>query len=178
MNTREVKKRIEEFYNGETSAEEEQLLSDYFRSGDVEEELAGERELFLRLFSARPAAVPPGLERKLNERIDRLAAEEAGKATPKPRRGGRRMWIWTGSVAACLLLFVVAGDYVHKKKQMARVETATAGDEQKIKEAQEALTLLSVKFNHGVEQLAVVSTNLDKTSEILKNALNNVYLLK
>lgn len=180
MKVTEIKKRIDAFYRGETTAEEEQALLDYFNSGEVEEELLEEKELFILMYGACPVVVPPDLESKLSNRIDSLAAEERGKAGPKP--GRKRIWAWTGGIAAGIALLLSVGVYTAKEtkpeplpvtQEVAGTVTITAEDMQKIKEAQEALVFMSLKFNQGMEQLAVVSANLDKTSEILNKAFNS-----
>ena len=177
MNTTEIKKLIDVFYNGETSVEEEQLLLDYFNSENVAEELFEEKELFLHMYNTDPVDVPAGLESKLNNLIDELASEETEKVKLQPKR--KQMWARAGSIAAGVALLISAGVYFNKKANTITPPIAQGGteiinteDEQKIKEAQEALVLLSSKFNKGMDQLAVVSTNLDKTNEIINKTFN------
>lgn len=179
MNTNEIKKLIDAFYNGETSVEEEQLLLNYFNGGDIAEELLEEKEIFLHMYNAEPADVPVGLESKLNNLIDELASKETVKVELKPQSNKRQMWVKIGSIAAGVALLITAGVYFNKKADpvtpplaQGQTETINAEDEQKIKEAQEALVLLSSKFNEGMDQLAVVETNLDKTNEIINKTFN------
>lgn len=179
MNTNEIKKLIADFYNGETSVEEEQLLLDYFNGENVAEELFEEKKIFLQMYDAEPVNVPVGLESKLNNLIDGLASKETGKVELKPQSNKRQMWVRIGSIAAGVALLITAGVYFNKKADPVtpplaegQTETVNAEDEQKIKEAQDALVLLSSKFNKGMDQLAVVETNLDKTNEIINKTFN------
>jgi len=173
MDTGEIKKLIEAFYEGETNPEEEQKLHDYFNSDDIADELQDEKKLFLEMHKGDPIETPPLLEQKLNSLIDKLALEESKKSESNKRR----LWIRVGSIAAGLALLISAGIYFNKKQEIANPDNpqlaqVTEEDKQKIKEAQDALVLLSSKFNKGVDQLALVSNGFDKTAGILNKTVN------
>ena len=172
MNTDNIKKQIEAFYNGETTPEEEQILFGYFSGEDVAEELLDEKELFLKMYEADSPDVPPMLASKLNHLIDELALNEKDEVI-QSQQSKRKLWLWAGSAAAGIALLVSVGISFNDKPTIIDTQTATitAEDQQKIKEAQEALLLLSSNFNKGMDQLAVVSQNLDKTNDILTKTL-------
>jgi len=177
MNANDIKRLIEAFYNGETTAEEENLLLNYFRGEDVAEELLGERDLFLNLYKSEPVNVPEDLGMKLENLIDELAEKETVKVSLKPQQSKRNMLKWAGSIAAGIAILVTAGLIFNKQDTAtvvptAKTETVTEEDEEKIKEAQDALMLLSTKFNKGMDQLASASANLDKTNDILNKTFN------
>eukprot|EP01107_Rhizomastix_libera_P012619 TRINITY_DN3202_c0_g1_i1.p1 TRINITY_DN3202_c0_g1~~TRINITY_DN3202_c0_g1_i1.p1 ORF type:complete len:187 (-),score=2.28 TRINITY_DN3202_c0_g1_i1:491-1051(-) len=179
MKTSEIKKLVEAFYNGETTIEEEKLLLSYFQGEDVAEELLKERDLFLDLYKSEPIDVPLHLEAKLDTLIDELAAKETVKVELKPVSKKKYILRWAGSIAAGIAILITAGIYFNKQEKETTApiaqtidKTIDKADEQKIKEAQEALVLLSSKFNKGMDQLALVSTNLDKTNEILNKTFN------
>lgn len=174
MDTGEIKKLIEAFYNGETKPEEEQMLRNYFNSNDISDELQDEKKLFLGMHKEDPIEMPPALEQNLNNLIDNLAKEEEAKSSPN-----RKLWFRIGSLAASIALLVSAGIYFNKKQETINTDNphlamtqVTDEDKQKIKEAQDALLLLSSNFNKGVDQLELVSANLDKTSGILNKTFN------
>jgi len=176
MSTDNIKKQIEAFYNGETTPEEEQILFGYFSGKDVAEELFDEKKLFLKMYEAADFPdVPPMLASKLSNLIDELSLKEEVKAvTIQPQQNKRKLWLWAGSAAAAgIALLVSVGISFNDKPSIIDTQTATitAEDQQKIKEAQEALLLLSSNFNKGMDQLAVVSQNLDKTNDILTKTL-------
>ncbi len=177
MKTNEIKKLVEAFYNGETTIEEEKLLLSYFQGEDVAEELLKEKDLFLNLYQSESIDVPLHLEAKLETLIDELAAKV--KVTLKPASKKKYILRWAGSIAAGIAILITAGIYFNKQEKTTMTpiaqtidKTIDKADEQKIKEAQEALVLLSSKFNKGMDQLALVSTNLDKTNEILNKTFN------
>ena len=69
MESNELKKLVERFYEGQTTEQEEQLLQHYFLDGDVSPEWAVEQQLFKLLYQA-DVPVPEYLERHLSQQID------------------------------------------------------------------------------------------------------------
>lgn len=180
MKTDEIKLLIEAFYNGETNAAEEQILLDYFSSEDIAEELLQEKPLFLRFFQKEPIETPSGLESKLEGLIDELDSKEKTESN-RPKLTLKRTIGWTVSAAACIAILVSTVFYFSLKTNITEptvagteveLETLSSKDKENLKEAEDALLLLSSKFNKGVNQLAVVSTNLDKTNELLNKTFN------
>lgn len=182
MKADEVKTRLEKFYDGTTSVEEEQILLNYFEKESIDAELLEEKELFLQFYKEEKISTPAALEFKLNNLIDNLSEQEL-KEEVKLVRNRKYLWTWGVSVAASIVLLISAGLYVNTKSgsvdtqimQKSEAVVITEIDKQKIKEAQDALMLLSSKFNKGVDQLAVVSLNLNKTNEILNKTFNGKY---
>lgn len=185
MKTNDIKILLEAFYNGETNADEERLLMEYFKGEDVVEELKDDQTIFLAMYEAEPVDVPLSLESKLNSLVDELAEkenQEAVKVEMKPQTNRRAMWTWIGSAAAGVAILISAGLFFSKSTTSIPDEPVVAhtqpdqelseADKQAVKEAEEALILLSSKFNKGVNQLALVSSNIDKTNEILNKAFN------
>lgn len=171
MDTGEIKKLIEAFYNGETTAEEEQILFDYFNSDNVADDLKDEKTIFRQMNETDNIDIPPMLESKLNNIIDELARKDGAKK----KTNKIRLWAGAGSIAAGLALLIFAGIHFSKEQYNVMPATSTysqAEDQKKIEEAQKALLLLSSNFNKGMDQLDVVSTNLDKANEILDKTLN------
>lgn len=175
MNTDEIKLLIEAFYNGETNAEEEQILLDYFSSGNVANELLDEKALFLQLYEQEEVDIPSGLEFRLEKLIDELDSKDKIQAS-KPKLKVKRLIGWAISTAACIAILVSVAFYFNQKPDTTaqsiagteqQTETLSTEDKEALKEAEDALILLSSKFNKGVDQLAMVSTNLDKTNELL-----------
>ena len=174
MEINEIKKHIDAFYNGETNKEEEQTLRNYFNSNDVADELQSEKTLFLQLYENDALEVPPTLEKELTETIDRLERQE--KEQFIRRKTLKKLWIQAVSVAAGVALLISIGLFSHRENADSQISTEFAQlseeDRQKIREAEEALLLLSSTFNIGIEQMALASANLDKAITILNNSIN------
>lgn len=172
MDASEIKRLIEAFYNGETSADEEQILFDYFNSTDVAEDLTDEKNIFLQMHEKDNIHIPASLESRLDNLIDELAHKEELKKQSKLKH----LWIQAGSIAAGIVLLIFAG--IHFTGEQNNVKPALSShnieldDQQKIEEAQKALILLSSNFNKGMSQVSMVSTNLDKANEILDRTFN------
>lgn len=185
MKTNDIKILLEAFYNGETNADEERLLMEYFKGEDVAEELKDDQTIFLAMYEAESVDVPLSLESKLNSLVDELSEkenQETVKVEIRPQTNRRAMWAWIGSAAAGVAILISAGLFFGKSTTSIPDEPVVAhaqpdqelseADKQAVKEAEEALILLSSKFNKGVNQLALVSSNIDKTNEILNKAFN------
>ncbi len=186
MKTNDIKILLEAFYNGETNADEERLLMEYFKGEDVAEELKDEQAIFLAMYEAEPVDVPLSLELKLSSLVNELSekeSKETEKVEMKPQTNRRIMWTWIGSAAAGVAILISAGIFFSKSETTIPGEPVVAqqqsgqpemseADKKAVKEAEDALILLSSKFNKGVNQLAVVSSNIDKTNEILNKTFN------
>lgn len=183
MNTSKIKILLEAFYNGETNAEEEQILLAYFKGADVDKELIDEKDIFLAMYQPEPIEVPSSLEEKLNFLIDDLAAKECTLEEKAPQNK-KRMLTWVGSIAAGIAVLVSVSLFFNNKttettaptiaqnQEGTNINNLSEADKKALKEAEEAIVLLSSKFNKGVNQLAVVSSNIDKTNEILNKSFN------
>ncbi|MDR1882711.1 MAG: hypothetical protein LBR26_08005 [Prevotella sp.] len=180
MKTDEIKIMLTAFYNGDTTPDEEQILLKYFSREEIAGDLPDEKELFLRMYQAEPINVPPALESKLKNLIDELALNEEQTAI-KPRRNKRHLLKRAGSVAACIAVLISVTVYFNNKPEINQsppvqeqaVGNLSDADKKALREAQDALILLSSNFNKGVGQLTVVSSNIDKTNEILNKTLKN-----
>ena len=177
MSTDKIKKLIEAFYKGETSTQEELDLLEYFNCENVAEELLNEKEFFIELYNAQSIEVPAMLESNLSNLIDTFAQEKG----IKPKKNKKYLLVWFSSVAASIALLISIGLYLNNKPSIKDTQIAEKGIELKDTftnpddayiEAQRALTLVSSNFNKGMNQLAVVSVNFDKTNEILNKSLN------
>jgi hypothetical protein len=173
MDINEIKKLIDAFYNGETNREEEQTLRDYFNGNDVANELQDEKELFLRMYESDALKAPSSLEQKLSKTIDLLSRQEKTRSEATVKK----LWIQAISVAASLAILVSIGLFSSKEKERANnhetvVAQMSEEDKQKVREAEEALLLLSSTFNKGIEQITLVSANLDKATTIINNSIN------
>ena len=174
MKTEDIKILIQAFYQGETTVEEEQKLLHYFGNEDVPDELSEEKELFLRLYQSEAVETPENLESKLNSLIDQLAEKEEKKLLPKTKR----LWIWT-SAAACIIVLIVSSVIMKPEienllgHQNQHVRIITDPEEAAI-EAQKALALMSENFNKGTNQLALVSTNVEKVNQLVEKQFKTI----
>ena len=108
-----MKELLEKYYNGETTPQEEDTLREWMLHGDVPEELAADREMFLRLEGEKGAEMecPAGLEQLLDALISREAEKEARQQEKesiwqKKHTRIRHLSWWVSAVAACAVLIL------------------------------------------------------------------------
>ncbi len=161
MNTGEIKRLLEKFYNGETTEAEEALLKEFFSGENIPGEFADERELFR--FFAKSASIPepsPGFEEKIISELDSVDRESK-------KSGQRRIYgILTGIAAGIALL---AGSYyvfIHQPQPRD-----TYSDPQlAYAETMKILYNVSVRLNTGTNALKPVG-RINKSAAILGNKM-------
>ena len=166
MTAKDIDKLMSKYYEGLTDEREEDMLLRYFSSGDVPEGMAADKDFFIALHGCgKPADVPEGFERRLEERIDswsrnpaaptiRLECGPAAKPTLSARL--RRACGMAASVAAVALL----GAYLHGR------DTANAADRAKLAQARTALVEFSTTLNNGLDKMEEAH---EKTKEVNKS---------
>lgn len=173
MNTAEIKKLLDSFYNGETNQSEELLLLNYFNSSDVAEELREEQEIFLQLNSHSSIKIPKSLETNLNNLIDELAIKEKKKTI------SRKVFIWSSIAASIAVIFTLAihfnapsykADYSSIEEEYDETSDKSQFSESDFKVAEKALLILTSNFNKGMEQLDAANNNLENANKILNEA--------
>lgn len=101
-----IKEIIDRFFNGATSIEEEYELRRRLCEEQLPADVAHEKELLLAMLPT-PCEVPQGMESRLNNLIDTLAANKEAKAMPHPMKKSskaRRIIICTLATAAAIAL--------------------------------------------------------------------------
>jgi hypothetical protein len=102
MNTQEIVRLLEKYYNGESSEEEETILKRFFEGEDIPSELETEKVLFNFYAASASDKIPlpsPGLEKRIISAID-----VSDKKIITPAR--RQTLIMVMSAAAGLLILV------------------------------------------------------------------------
>ncbi|GHT63573.1 hypothetical protein AGMMS50239_19770 [Bacteroidia bacterium] len=110
--------------------------------------------------------IPAGLESKLETLINRLDKEEK-----QSKQKTRQIRLWAGSIAASIAVLISIGLYINasgKMKTSDASQTAIVDDQEvAYREAEKALVLVSLNFNKGLSQLALVSDEMEKTNKTL-----------
>lgn len=161
MTTEQINSLLVKFYDGGTSAEEEQRLSDFFGSENLPREWEKDRQLF-RSLASFSAPAPADLEQRIGSFIHSL--EKAEK--PAPRIA---LWVRATAVAASLLLIIGIGLWT-QSRQTAETElfVDTFNSPQQAQEAAlQALELFSQHFAKGVQPLQKADQRVAQTQEIV-----------
>jgi hypothetical protein len=113
--------------------------------------------------------VPAGLEARLEALIDRLA--EAEKRSERKRK----LRLWTAGIAASVVILISTGLFFRQKPEFVASNVSGIREitdpEIAYIEAQKALELVSRNLNKGLDQLNVISIELEKSNELINNIL-------
>ena len=109
-------------------------------------------------------AIPEGLEARLEQLIDRLSEQEM-----QTKR--RRLWGTFSAAASIALLLSIGILLLPKRSDNLQLTAQIENPEFAYREALKALEKVSVNFNKGMDQLAFVSEQMEKTNHILDKTL-------
>jgi len=146
MESDKIERLLEKYFEAGTTASEEVKLRDYFSQDKVAEHLEQYAPMF-RYFS--------------KEKEERFTKEVLKTKTGN----SRKMWYSWISAAAIVLLLV--GVYFNTTSSSSTLEDEYTQEE--IATAQEALSLLSINFNKGAEQIVYLEEFEKNTNRFLDN---------
>jgi len=110
--------------------------------------------------------VPVDLEAKLSSLIDSLEAKE---------KRSKRNLFWLSGIAASMVILFSIGLFHYSENTyetpIASNHIIIENPEEAIEEAKNALIKVAVNFNKGMEQLNLLSDNLQKTNYILNKTI-------
>jgi len=159
MNTEEIKKLLEKYYNAECSKDEEQILKRFFAEEDVPEELLYEKEIFV--YFDESASVPepaPGFEERIIAAID-----ASGNTFSVSKR--RKLWITISGIAAGVL--ILTGSYFFFTHRTGNSDTFS-DPEAAYAEAMKILYNVSIRLNQGTRSLGTVALIQDVPAKSLE----------
>ncbi|MDR0794703.1 MAG: hypothetical protein LBE79_01410 [Tannerella sp.] len=156
---------IHKFYEGETSPEEERLLSAYFLNDKhIDEDWKEDQQLFHLLNDIR-IQVPSGVSGRLEASIEQL--EVIGNKSLSHRR---TLYYWMSSAAAILLL-CIGLFFVFREPQPPKMADTFTDPEEAAIVARQALTYMSMQLNKGLNKVAEVDQELERIDQILNKHL-------
>lgn len=149
MELDKIEKLLTDYFEGNTSLQDEVLLMDYFNNQKVADHLLQYKPIFIGLAAAK------------NEHSDRVYKLE--EETPK-----RKNQSWRYAVAALFLVaFGIGAFFLSPSQQMTQEEqeALTAFEDSK-----KAMLFLSENFNKGIKQLSYVDQFGIATDKVWKDA--------
>jgi hypothetical protein len=163
----EIRKRLDRFYLGETTLEEEKMLYEYFSSHTVPEEFLPDKDLFLTMGSGEDAVpVPEDLNQKIIDSIDRVER----KATRTRRIS---VFSLSGLAAGLLIMIAVYLFYIRTDTSPMLADNQMVDTYENpldaYEEAKRTLAYVSAKLNHGTSELEEVQKQVSKTADPLKS---------
>jgi hypothetical protein len=164
MEPERIRDLLAEFYEGNTSREEEALLMDFFLHSDLPEGMEADRMLFLSLADAAKEEIP---DKDFDEKLIALLTKPSEKKGIAKMKGF--IYPATGIAAGFLLLI---GMYFFISERQSDVIVSEYSeytiDEAQIayEEARNALLLVSHVMNTGTRELEPLSRISDAAGEL------------
>jgi hypothetical protein len=175
MNTKELNRLLEKYYNGESSEDEELVLRRYFETDDIPESFKAEKEIF-RYYSEHLNIPEPSLN--FEEKI--IAAIDSVDDKPEISKLRKQILIFI-SVAAVILVLVGSYFFFIQKSEP---EDTFSNPATAYSETVKILFDVSSQLNRGTETLESVQKfeetatksfkTLNKSSILIENNLKNL----
>jgi len=160
MNKEEIKHLLQKYYNGDTTLDEEIYLKNFFRGGDIPEEMIIEKEIF-RYFIL-PSVIPePSAD--FEEKI--FSAIDHGESNIVKSRKRSRLYKTLTGIAAGLM--ILAGSYFFFTGRSEPHDTYS-DPELAYAETMKILNDVSARLNRGTKSLRQLSVLHDETSRSLE----------
>jgi hypothetical protein len=140
-----IKYKLQKYFDGESSLEDERILHDYFRSDQIDEELIPYRDLFAGLSGIRDHEIKIHEEDLMDFILENEHQEKARY---------RKLWQIVTGVAAMLLIALLVIHYANDKPNWK--DTYTDPD-QAYTTAVQTLHFVAGKYREGLAQLKPVS---------------------
>jgi hypothetical protein len=159
MNSEEIKRLLEKYYDGATSSEEELLLKKFFSGETVPPDLSIDREIF-RYYLQMTQIPEPSTD--FEERIISVINREDDNIAGFKRR---RLFVTISGIAAALL--ILAGSYFFFTNRSEPHDTYS-DPEVAYAETMKILYNVSAHLNHGTQALGQINSLQDETQKTLK----------
>lgn len=162
MELKEVKQILQKYFEGTSTQQEEQLLTDYFNSRTIAPELQKYQQFFVGLHELSGEGRDEVLEEEI---MDCILEKEYSEKT-------HYRWLWqtVSGVAAALLIALLAVN-LHTGK--AQWEDTYSDPDQAYAEAVLALQYVAWQYQKGMEGLEPVKA-INKASQPLNKSLNKL----
>ncbi|WP_319228929.1 hypothetical protein [Draconibacterium orientale] len=163
METQEILRLLQRYFDGETTEAEEQQLNAYFQSGEVVDELAEYTEFFGGIAELAEKADDPTIE---DDVMDYILENEHRDKTKY-----RTMWKAVTGIAASVI--IVLGGFLFFQEQQKPFDDTFSDPEEAYAYAAKTLQFVGSKYNQGVAHLSEFE-KLRKGSEPVKKATDPV----
>ncbi|MDP3462913.1 MAG: hypothetical protein Q8S18_09015 [Bacteroidales bacterium] len=173
MNTKEIEKLIEKFYNGETSSLEEATLSEWFSQDHIPNHLVSLKPQFVFAKGNKN-------QHNLNESFDTDLLNKIEQIEKQNRTLYiRRMIVVSLSVAASLIIMIG----IYFQFRTTKIEDTFNDPAMAYQEAHKALMFVSDQLNKGLNPLKQgaehLNTGIEKASEFNKiNIIHNYFQME
>ena len=160
METSKIAELVHKYFNGESTIEEERALENYFRSGDVAEELKEYTEFFNGISDLSNSADDSNIEEEV---MDFILENENREKT-------RYRWLWQTVTGIAASVIIVLGGFLFYQQQQKPFDDTFKDPKEAYAYAQQTLQFVSSKYNKGVSGLAEFN-KLQKATQPVKKGV-------
>ena len=169
VDEKKIEQLLNAFYNGDTTPEEEALLSEILNNEDLDESRHMDRDMFNALYDASDIPLPEGITKRLEKSIDKYIVESSTQEGKKISIN--RLYIFISSAAAVGLLCLGLFFALEKQPQSNFIADTYSDPKEAALVAEQALLLVSNKLNKGLSPLEKVTESVDKTNKLLNETI-------
>ena len=159
METKEIAKLLQKFFNGESTGEEEKTLESYFRSGEVAEEFKDYAAFFNGISYLANVTDYSYIE---DEIMDFILENENREKT-------RYRWLWQTVTGIAASVIIILGGFLFYQQQQKPFNDTFEDPKEAYAYAQQTLQFMSVKYNKGIAGLSGFE-KLNKAAQPIKRA--------
>jgi len=160
MNSQEIEKILERYFNGETSRDEELALNAFFSKEDVPAHLKSLKPMFSCLNEASKEELSEDFDERF---FGNISQKEVGR-----KKSVRRLYVYVSTGIAASIL-VILGLFYQFDVFSSKMEDTFNDPAVAYNEARKALLFVSDKFNTGLEparQLASFDNTMEKMNKV------------
>jgi hypothetical protein len=159
METNKIAKLLQTYFNGESTAEEERALENYFKSGKIAEEFQEYAPFFNGISELANVSDDSNIEEEI---MDFILENENREKT-------RYRWLWQTVTGIAASVIVILGGFLFYQQQQQPFKDTFEDPQEAYVYAQQTLQLVSEKYNKGLVGLSNFE-KLQKASEPIKKA--------
>ena len=168
MQIEEIYKLLDRFYKGETSLDEEKLLSEFFRQEVVPTSLEEDKQLFLSFFDEN-VPIPHNLEHRISALIDSFEDDRKMKSEKNKLQ---QLLSPILVVAASILLVLGIRFFVQSDSpKPALIADTYQNPDEAYRATIHALQLFSDNFEKGMQPIAKAAVHVEKTQKIIHQTI-------
>lgn len=170
MKIEEIEKLLAQFYEGNTTEKQEEVLRQYFQTQEVLEHLQREKELFLSFHQGDYVEVPTGLKDKLVRMIDEKE-EKARRFFHRNRT--QRNWRWVGGVTASMIILFGIGYGIsnYRNHRIEPPQDTFSNPQDAYNVLQATLIEVSADLNNGINQIRDSRREIKKIHKEIKEVI-------
>ncbi len=160
METGKIEKLLQKYFDGESSIEDERILENYFRSGNVADEFREYARFFNGISDLTNTYDNPDFE---GEVMDFILENENREKT-------RYRWLWQTVTGIAASVIIILGGFLFYYQQQKPFADTFKDPKEAYAYAQKTLQYVSLKYNKGISGLAEFN-KLQKATDPVKKGV-------